>query len=70
MVWADSQFATVFFFLFFFLFFFGVLPKPQVTLCVRSGPIRAQNASVPRKEVLFGGLNDVPQNFGGKTPKN
>ena len=25
---------------------------------------------VPRKEVPFRGLNDVPLNFGGKTPKN
>ena len=25
---------------------------------------------VPLKEVPFGGLNDVPLNFGGKIPKN
>jgi len=24
---------------------------------------------IPRMEVPFGGLNDVPLNFGGKTPK-
>ena len=51
--WGNRQFATVFF-LSYFLF---SLPRSQVALYVRSRSMRA-----------FGGLNDVPQNFGGKIP--
>ena len=49
----------------FFPFLFS-LPRPQVALYVRSGPMRAQNASFRHKKVPFGGLQDVPLNFGGK----
>jgi len=97
-VWANSQFATVFFF-FFFLFFvrqiwvgrywentatylsnFSLLltllltpwrhlwrhrKSPLLSLLPNKGSKRV----VPRNEVPFGGLNDVPLHFGGKTPK-
>jgi len=57
-VWANSQFATVFFFFFWLL------------CTVR--PIWANEGSkhvVSLKEVPFGGLKDVPLNFGGKIPQ-
>jgi len=60
-VWANSQFATVF-----FSFFFGYLGK-ATGRTVR--PIWTNEGSkrvVPLKEVPFEGLNDVPLNFGGK----
>jgi len=59
-VWANSQFAAVF-----FLSFLVSLPRPQVALCVRWTNEGAKRV-VPFKEVTFGGLNDVPLNFGGK----
>ena len=62
MVWANSQFATVFF----LFFFFGFLGK-ATGRTVR--PIWINESSkrvVPLKEVPFGGLNDVSLNFGGK----
>ena len=60
MVWANSQFATVF-----FLSFFGFFAK-ATGRTVR--PISTNEGSkrvVPLTEVLFGGLNDVPLNLGG-----
>jgi len=53
---------------FFFLFLVS-LPRPQVALCVPSGPMRVQKRVVPLKGVLLGGLNNVPLNFGGKIPQ-
>jgi len=50
----------------FFSFFLFPLPRPQVALCIRSGPMRTPFL---RKEVPFGDLNDVLLNFGGKTPQ-
>jgi len=64
-VWANSQFATVF--LSFFLF--GLLGK-ATGRTVR--PIWMNEDSkrvVPLKEVPFGSLNDVRLNFGGKIPQ-
>jgi len=53
--------------LFFLFFVFFAKLRPQVALCVRSGPmIEGSKRVVPRKEVPFWGLNDVPLNFGGK----
>ena len=54
----------------FFLIFFGFFGK-ATGRTVR--PIWTNEGSkrvVPLKEVPFWGLNDVPLNFGGKTPKN
>ena len=63
-VWANCQFATVF-----FLSFFGLFAEATSrTVC----PIWTNECSkrvVPRKEVPFGGLNDVRLNFGGKIPQ-
>ena len=63
MVWGNSQFATVFF------SFLGFL-RTATGRTVR--PIWTNEGSkrvVPLKEVHFGGLNDVPLNFGGKIPQ-
>jgi len=63
-VWANSQFATVF-----SSSFFGSLGK-ATGLTVR--PIWTNEGSkrvALLKEVPFGGLNDVPLNFGGKIPQ-
>ena len=63
MVWANSQFATVFF------SFFGSLGK-ATGRTVR--PIWTNEGSkrvVPLNEVLFGGQNNVPLNSGGKIPQ-
>ena len=46
------------FFLSFFVFFAKATGRNVVSKCV-----------VPCKEVPFGGLNDVPLNFGGKIPQ-
>jgi len=51
----------------FFSFFSLPMPRPQVALWVASGPMRAQNTLFyPRKEVPFGGPNDVFLNFSFK----
>jgi len=53
----------------FFFLFFGFFAK-ATGRTVR--PIWTNERSkrvVPLKEVLFGGLNDVPINFGGKYPQ-
>ena len=56
---------------FFLSFFLVPLPRPQPTgRTVR--PIWTNEGSkrvVPLKKVPFGGLNDVPLNFGGKIPQ-
>jgi len=65
-VWANSQFATVFLFSFFYFGFLGKATGRTVR------PIWTNEGSkrvVPLKEVPFGGLNDVPLNFGGKIPQ-
>jgi len=62
-VWANSQFATVF-----FSFFFGFFAK--ATGCTVR-PIWTNEGSkrvVPLKEVPFGGLNDAPKRW-GKIPQ-
>ena len=54
-----------------FFSFFGFLGKATAGRIVR--PIWTNEGSkrvVPLKEVPFGGLNDVPLNFGVKSPKN
>jgi len=65
-VWANSQFATVFFLSFFFEFFAKATGRPVRPIWTNEGSKRV----IPLKEVPFGGLNDVPLNFGGKIPKN
>ena len=57
-------FATVFFFLF-FGFFAKATGRTVRTIWTNEGSKRV----VPLKEVPFGGLNDVPLNFGRKIPQ-
>jgi len=66
-VWANSQFATVFFlfFSFFFVFFAKATGRTVRQIWTNEGSKRV----VPRKEVPFGGLNDVSLNIGGEPPK-
>ena len=64
-VWANSQFATVFL-SFFFCFFANATGRTVRQIWTNKGSKRV----VPRKEVPFGGLNDVSLNFGGKIPQN
>jgi len=65
-VWANSQFATVWGCLFFFFGFFAKATGRTVRqICTKEGLKRV----VPLKEVPFGGLNNVPLNFGGKIPQ-
>ena len=61
MVWANSQFATVFF----FGFFAKATGRTVRPIWTNEGSKRV----VPLKEVPFGGLNDVPLNFGGEIPQ-
>ena len=63
-VWANSQFATVFF-LSFFCFFAKATGRTVRPIWTNEGSKRV----VLLKEVLFGGLNDVPLNFRGKIPQ-
>jgi len=63
-VWANSQFATVFF-SFFFGFFAKATGRTVRPIWTNEGSKRV----VPLKEVPFGGLNDEPINFGGKIPQ-
>jgi len=68
MVWANSQFATVFFSFFrsfFFVFFAKATGRTVRPIWTNEGSKRV----FPLKEVPFGGLNDVPLNFGGKIPQ-
>jgi len=65
-VLANSQFATVFYFIIFWGGFLGKATGRTVR------PIWTNEGSkrvVQLKEVPFGGLNDVPLNFGGKIPQ-
>ena len=55
-VWANSQFATVFF------FFAKAIGRTVRQIWINEGSKRV----VPLKVVPFGGLIDVPSNFGGK----
>ena len=65
MVWANSQFATVFFL--YFGFFAKATGRTVRPIWTNEGSKRV----VPLKEVPFGGLNDVPLKYvGGKIPKN
>ena len=68
MIWANSQFATVFFILFLFLFF-GFLGKATGRIVRPIWTNESSKRVVPLKEVPFGGLNDVSLNFGGKIPR-
>jgi len=62
-VWANSQFATVFFL--FFVFFAKATGRTVSQIWINEGSKRV----VPLKEVPFGGLKDVPLNFGRKIPQ-
>jgi len=63
-VWANSQFATVFSFFSFFLFVFFAKATGRTVRQIWTN--EGSKRVVPLKEVPFGGLNDVPLNFGGK----
>jgi len=54
------------FFFLFFEFFAKATGRPVRPIWTNEGSKRV----IPLKEVPFGGLNDVPLNFGGKIPKN
>jgi len=58
------SFLLLSFFLF-FLFFAKATGRTVRPIWTNEGSKRV----VPLKEVPFGGLNDVPQNLGGKIPK-
>ena len=60
----NSQFATVF-----FLSFFGFIAKATGRTVHPIWTNEGSKRVVPLKEVPFGGLNDVPLNFGGKIPQ-
>jgi len=67
-VWANSQFATVwgvFFLLLLFCFFAKATGRTVRQIWTNEGSKRV----VSLKEVPFGGLNYVPLNFGGKIPQ-
>jgi len=64
-VWANSQFATVFFCFLFCFFFAKATGRTVQQIWTNEGSKRV----VPLKEMPFGGLNDVPLNFGGKIPQ-
>jgi len=66
LVCANSQFATVFsyFFLSFFVFFGNATGNTVRQIWTTEG----SKCVVPCKEVPFGGLNNVPLNFGSKIP--
>jgi len=66
-VWANSQFATVWGV--FFFFFFGCFAKATGRTLRQIWTNEGSKRVVPLKEVLFGGLNDVPLNFWGKIPQ-
>jgi len=65
-VWANSQFATVFFS---FFLFFGFLGKATGRTVRQIWTNEGSKRVVPLKEVPFAGLNDVPLNFGDKIPQ-
>ena len=53
----------------FFFFFFGFLGKDTGRTVRPIWTNEGTKRIVPLKEVPFGGLNDVPLNFGGKIPQ-
>jgi len=59
-VWANSQFVTVFFLSFFLLFFAKATGRTVRQTWIN----KCSKRVVRRKEVPFAGLNDVPLNFG------
>ena len=64
-VWANSQFATVFLSFFLFGFFAKATGRTVRPIWTNESSKRV----VPLKEVPFGGLNDVSINFGNKIPQ-
>jgi len=65
--WSERIVSFSLFFFFLFLFFFAKATGRTVRqIWTNEGSKRV----VPRKEVPFGGLNDVPVNYGGKIPQN
>jgi len=52
------------------LSFFVFFAKPTGHTVRRIWTNEGSKRVVPRKEVPFRGVNDVPLNFGGKTPKH
>ena len=54
----------------FFLFFFGFFAKATGRTVRQIWTNEGSKRVLPLKEVLFVGLNDVPLNFWGKSPKN
>jgi len=64
-VWANSQFATVFF-SFYFGFFAKATGRTVRPIWTNEGSTRV----VQRKEAPFGGLKDVALSFKGKIPQN
>jgi len=63
-LWANSQFATVFYFFSIFGFLGKATGRTVRPIWTNEGSKRV----VPLKEVPFWALNDVPLNFGGKIP--
>ena len=63
-VWANSQFAIVF-----FSYFFGFFAKATGRTVHPIWTNEGSKCVDPLKEVPFGGLNNVPLNFGGKIPQ-
>ena len=53
----------------FFLYFFGFFSKATGRTVHPIWTSEGSKRVVPLKEVPFGGLNDVPLNFGGKIPQ-
>jgi len=69
-VWANSQFATVFFITSFFFSSFVFFAKATGCTVRQMWTNKGSKRVVPLKEVPFGGLSDVSLNFGGKIPQN
>ena len=65
MVWANSQFAAVFFFFLLLGFFAKATGRTVRPIWTNEGSKHV----ILLKEVPFGGLNDVTLNFGGKIPQ-
>ena len=64
--WSGRIASLPILFSFFFVFFAKPTGRTVRWIWTNKGSKRV----VPRKKVLFGGINDVSQNFGGKPPKN
>jgi len=67
-VWANSQFATVWAGVSFS--FFGFFAKATGRTVRQIWTNEGSKRVVPVKVVPFGGLSDVPLNFVGKIPQN